>query len=361
MPRVLLIKFGAIGDATMLLPAAHQLHLAGMDIDWVCGPTILPILQLYPWINPILADDRAILLGSFAVRAAAIFKLWRMLAGRSYEIVATLYYDHRYAILALPIRAPRKFMLSHSGRDRRILPGRHHTDEFARILLNLPDELRPTHLPPLPPLLLPVSPLPPPTRTRVILAPAGARNMLANATLRRWPAEHYVELTQLLLQGGCEVVLIGGPDDTDIRPLFADLPVIDVIGKLPLPETIALLDSADLFVTHDTGPLHLGGLTRASIVSIFGPTDPHVFAPRRPGTVALWGGEGFSCRPCYDTHSFAPCPSNDCTWQISPAMVHAELLSLLADRARGHLAPARIVTPAISTPASSFVKLEAHP
>jgi heptosyltransferase-2 len=57
--RTLILKFGAIGDVIMTIPAAHQLHLAGHQIDWVVGPAALPILQLYPWINPIPMDERS--------------------------------------------------------------------------------------------------------------------------------------------------------------------------------------------------------------------------------------------------------------------------------------------------------------
>ncbi len=336
MPRILILKFGAIGDVIMAIPAAHQLHLQGQQIDWVCGPAVHPVLALYPWINPILIDERTLLTGSAAARLAVVVKLWRTLAGRTYSLVATLYYDPRYRILTLPIYARRRLMLSNTDRNFRLLPGRHHTDEFARILLGWPDQVRPQPLAPVPVPResLPPAPLPRGSRPRVILAPAGARNLLADDVLRRWQPENYVSLATLLLQQGIEVVLIGGPGDAWVQPLFAALPLIDLISQLALPQTLALLDQADLLVTHDTGPLHLAGITRVSIVSIFGPTDPHGRLPQRSGAIALWGGEGFACRPCYDGHSFAPCPSNDCMAQITPQQVLAEILTLLKDHAQ---------------------------
>jgi heptosyltransferase-2 len=351
MPCILILKFGAIGDVIMAIPAAHQLHLAGHQIDWVVGPVALPILQLYPWVNPIPIDERALLTGSAPAKLRVIFDLWRTLLRnrptRRYALAATLYYDPRYRILTLPIRAERKIQLSHTDRALRLLPGRHHTDEYARILLNWPDEVRPHPLSPVPvpPENLPPSPLPRTSKPRVLLAPAGAKNLMNDDRLRRWQPEHYVVLAKLLIEHGIDVVLIGGPGDAWIQPLFASLPVTDLIGQHTLPQTLALLDEADLLVTHDTGPLHLAGITRCSIVSIFGPTDPRGRLPQRPGTVALWGGEGFACRPCYDGHNFAPCPSNDCMSQITPAMVLAEIQTLLAARAAGTLPPPHIATP----------------
>ena len=345
MPRALILKLGAIGDVIMLLPAAHQLHLAGWQIDWVCGPAVLPILQLYRWISPILADDRALLAGSHPRRLRALLALWRRLALRRYDLLAVLYYDRRYRLLVSPVRAARGVHLSSTARAFRLLPGRHHTDEYARILLNRPDTLNLEPLPPVPVPSgsLPPSPLPPPAgRPRVVLAPAGARNLLADDALRRWPAESYVILATLLLAQNVEVVLIGGPDDAWIQPLFAGLAVTDLIGTLTLPQTLALLDSGTVLVTHDTGPLHLAGITGAGIVALFGPTDPRGRLPQRPGTLALWGGEALPCRPCYDGHTFAACPRNECIRQYTPEMVLAEVLAMLHDRADGRLLPPRI-------------------
>lgn len=329
----------------MLVPAARQMHRAGHEIDWVCGPAVLPILRLYPWINPLVVDDWKILKGTAPERLAAIAGLWRMLAGRRYDVCATLYYDSRYRVLALPVRAARKFQLSHTDRAYRLLPGRHHTDEYARVLLGLPDEVRPMQLAPVPAEALPPSPLVRSAKPRVLLAPAGAKNMMADDALRRWPAEDYVELAMRLAERGVEVVLIGGPDDAWVQPMFNGAQVTDLIARLSLLETLALMDEADVVVTHDTGPLHLAGMTRAGIVTLFGPTDPRGRLPQRPGTLALWGGEGFACRPCYDGRSFAACPRNDCIRQYTPRMVLDEVMHMLEQRARGVLSAPRVAVP----------------
>jgi heptosyltransferase-2 len=87
----LILKFGAIGDVVMALPAVQILHSEGMRIDWVCGQAVLPLLECYSWINPIAVDDRAILQGSSTERAAGLAGLWRLLAGNRYDLCATLY------------------------------------------------------------------------------------------------------------------------------------------------------------------------------------------------------------------------------------------------------------------------------
>ena len=355
--RLLLLKFGAIGDVVMAIPAAETMHAAGFSVDWVVSEAVAPVLGLYPWINVIPIDEARLLRGSFAQRLGAMLAFWRTLrrssAQGSYDLCATLYYDRRYRLLTLPVRARRHISLSWQDRATRLLPGRHHTDEYARILSGHPDTETPAQLGPVPAPDLPPNPharvsgLP-----RVVLVPAGARNLLRDDALRRWPVEAYVALAEALLLRGYEILLAGGPDDRWASPFFAELAAkatpgrfTDLMGSLSLVGTLALLDSADVTVTHDTGPLHLAGITSTAVVALFGPTDPHGRLPQRPDCVALWGGEGFACRPCYDGHDYAPCAHNGCIREVTPAMVLQQVEILLRARAEGPSLPPRVLTP----------------
>lgn len=355
MRRVLLVKLGAIGDAVMLLPAAAALHAAGTEVEWLCGRAIAPLLALYPFLHPIVADEAALLRGSPPARARALTALWRSLAGRRYDQVATLYYDRRYRLLTATARTRTRLSFSATDRASRIHPSRHHTDEYARILLDLPDDVRPHPLAPVPPPRLPPSPLAPAASPRITLVPAGAHNLVRQDALRRWPVANFVAVAQALLTRSFEVVLAGGPGDRWASAAFAALPVTDCIGQLSLTESLGLFHASEVVVTPDTGPLHLAALTAASVVAIFGPTSPHSFLPRRPGVTALWGGEGFACRPCYDGKDYPPCRHNTCVEQVSPAMVLAAVITALAARRSGSLPP-----PAILTPPSTILPRPLH-
>ena len=355
--RLLLLKLGAIGDVVMAIPAAAAMHAAGYAVDWVAAEAVAPMLSLYPWIRVIAVNEARLLRGTKGERLREVLQLWGRLwaasSGQLYDLCATLYYDHRYRLLTRAVRARRRVHLSWDVRSTRLLPGRHHTDEYARILTERPDTEIPTHLPPVPVPNLPANPLETVDGLkRIILVPAGARNALRDDALRRWPAEAYVELAARLLAGGCEVVLAGGPEDAWVSPHFLDLGrtyperLRDVIGRFTLVETLALLASAEVTVTHDTGPLHLAGLSSTSVVAIFGPTDPRGRLPQRENCVALWGGESFSCRPCYDGREYAPCPHNGCIREITSAMVFQQVQNALRDRQENRSRPPRVLSAA---------------
>ena len=320
----------------------------------MCSAGITPLLQLYPWIHVLPVEEQQLVHSGKVASAFAIAALWRRLFRRGpYDLCATLYFDSRYRLLTLPIRARHKIFLSHMDRGTRLLPGRRYADEYARILTRRTDAETPNQLAPVP---LPAhsmnkisaanADIPPVSeRPRVVLVPAGARNLLRDDALRRWPVERYVQLAAPLLDRGFEVVLLGGPGDAWASPLFASLQTLDRIGKLSLVESIALLDSADVTVTHDTGPLHMAGMTRTSIVALFGPTSPYNFCPQRENVIALWGGNGFACRPCYDGRDLAPCPNNGCLQQITPSLVLEAIDRLLQAAREGRRLPPVVEVP----------------
>jgi lipopolysaccharide heptosyltransferase II len=352
--NALIIKFGAIGDVIMAVPAAHALYQRGFDIYWVCGKAVQPLLECYSWIKLVPAEDKAILLGGTFERARNIAALWGRIGFKKYDLCATLYYDRRYRILTLPIRARKKLALARQSRETTLIAGRHHTDEYARVLLGTDDGYHEQSTSPVRPDQLPRSQWhSKDAPQRIGIVPGGGNHLireqatgrLPEQVLRRWPVESYVALANRLVDRGWEVVLLGGPEDAWVKPYFQQLVVTDCIGKLSLPEVINACDACDAVVSHDTGPLHLAGLSATCLVGIFGPTDPATRVPRRPLAVGIWGGQGFACRPCYDGHDFAACRFNGCMHQVTPERVVRELDRLLSDRSLGTLSPWRVVYP----------------
>jgi len=72
--------------------------------------------------------------------------------------------------------------------------------------------------------------------------------------------------------------------------------VVRADTALDLPTMAALLGSLDLFVSSDTGPMHLAAAVGTPVVALFGPADPRRYGPRAATEHIL--RVDLPCSPC---------------------------------------------------------------
>lgn len=332
--RYLIVKLSALGDVVMAstLPGAIRAREPDAHVTWVCGSAAADLVRLFPGVDEVLVvDELSLLRGSAVRRVTALLSAWRLLAGRRFDHVLVGHGDWRFRALVLPVRASRVRALSHApSRDTLPIAGRYHGDEYVRLLDDGSRGPIVGHSP-----LADVRPfLPPPSAPAggVVLVPGGARNVLRESALKRWPVECYRDLATWLIRAGVAVTLVGDDADAWVRPHFAGLEVRDQIGAHGLVGTLSVLSAADLVISHDTGPMHLARLVRAPLLALFGPTSPGQFATEDATTSVIWGGASLACRPCYDGREFAACSNNLCMQDISVAAVADRALAILAHR-----------------------------
>lgn len=315
----------------MTIPAVERLKKdRGGEIWWICGEMVAPILARYNFIDKIIpVNEKKLFRGTLWTRLSELFRIWGLIAGVTFDTYAVLKYDPRYRLIGLPVRSRRRVILKKEDRMNDVIRGRAKTDEFTRLLLGLDG-----------PITQRIQPLPLPglqarsqqTR-RVGIVPGGAKNLLNDSPLRRWPLDNYLALTKLLIKNGFDVFLMGAQSDRWTLPTFERLPVVDRMGSLSLVESIELIASLNVCVTHDTGVLHMAGLTQTPIVALFGPTSPREFLPNREDIICHWGGENLACRPCYDGRALPEeCAGHFCMREITPDMVFSSVMSLTEER-----------------------------
>jgi ADP-heptose:LPS heptosyltransferase len=88
---------------------------------------------------------------------------------------------------------------------------------------------------------------------------------------KRWP--HYPELADRLVQDGFSLYCCG-TDDEILRH-----PRVIALNSLPIQETAALILQCKLFVSNDSGLMHLAAALRKKQVAIFTATNPKKSAP----------------------------------------------------------------------------------
>ena len=168
----------------------------------------------------------------------------------------------------------------------------------------------------------------------VAIMPGGATNPRQNATLKRWPLEHYAALIARLLATypGLRVLLLGGDDDRElIAGLAGSNParVVNAAGAGNLRQSAALLARCRLAITHDSGPMHVAAASGIPVLSIFGPTDPRRYAPQSAGDTTLFRGD-LPGALCYT--SFGSYPATTAALECLSAITPADVLDCVAQR-----------------------------
>jgi lipopolysaccharide heptosyltransferase II len=118
---------------------------------------------------------------------------------------------------------------------------------------------------------------------------------------KQWHLDRFAEAARILAgetQG--TIVLTGGPSDRtlvdNVHSQIPDANVIEACGAMDLVELAALLESLDVFITGDTGPMHLAAAVGTPVVALFGPSDPRRYGPLGSGHHVL--RVDLPCSPC---------------------------------------------------------------
>lgn len=123
-------------------------------------------------------------------------------------------------------------------------------------------------------------------------------------TAKRWPALRFAELAaRFHRERGAFCVFFGSPQEGPLAEeviTLAGVPAISLAGKTSLAEFIQLVQGCDLFVTNDSGTMHVAAGLGVPTLAIFGPTNEKETSPLAPRARVLTG-EAF-CRPCKLRH-----------------------------------------------------------
>lgn len=316
MKSLLFVKIGAIGDVIMAMPAVNYLQSQGINVTWMVGKSCESLVKNFTQCQVLTVEDSKLLKGNLFQKLSEIANIQMKLLGKNFDQVILAHADPRYQILtALKSQNAIRFNF---GRDI------HHAEAYFQLALKAHKHATAqveNYLP------KPVQEWRGTTSDKIALAPGGAKNLLADDRLRRWPLEHYAGLAKALLDKGFEVHIFGAPSDAWVLEGFKDLPVHNEIGKYDLIGLLKEWSHYRFLVTHDSGPLHLGGLSQIPVYGLFGPTLSEWRFPKLNAGQGITLEKKLDCQPCYDGKRYAPCAHGNCLRQLTPQ----DLLAKISD------------------------------
>ena len=279
--RLLLSLKAYLGDAVMATPLVNVL---ARDYRQVVGLTA-------PFVQPVLwAPDRPLeFLPSRKIRAPwALIRHAHELRRERFGVTVLLNRSFRAALVARLAGIPRRVGHASEGRQALLTDAVPFDEEkfeaycsldLARALgLDAPDE-----------------------RPRLAIADEerrrgdelrkdGAVGLQPGARFpqKQLPADVLLTVARELQRQGRRLVLLGGKEEQEDARLLAeqlDQPVIDLVGRTSLRETLGVLSGLSAAAGADTGVMHLAAGVGCPTVTVFGPTPVkkwgHDYAPHR--------------------------------------------------------------------------------
>lgn len=286
--NILIIKMSSLGDVVHALPtlAALRHNCPQANITWAIHKQFADILPGKPWLDDVIFIDRNKLISPFYLR-----ELWKNLHHRHFDMSLDLQGWVKSGIVSLCAGAKEKYgyweLREGSHLISKPLIGQHQYDhvierhlDTIRVLDGFVEEVE-FPLPCNQIALEKVRQLLPfyhgKDESYIVVAPGARWN------LKEWAPESFAELCERLCNDHRKVVLIGTNDDLikgyKIESIVQHKNLVNLIGKTTIAELIELIRGCDLYVSADTGPLHIANALKKPLIALFGTTSSERSGP----------------------------------------------------------------------------------
>lgn len=299
-PRnILIIDFGQLGDVVMSLPAlgAIRHRFPNACITVAVGKPGDEIIELSGIVDAIISVDRVSLRDGFKpLSILRIFQVVRDVRSRQFDFVIDLHSFSETNLLGFLSGAPKRLFSRRPGRSLDFLAG---FDPPPPVDTNDPNQhLVDRYLDVLVPLGIKDQPRVPRLMTKTeddravdsLLRKARADTGSPLVGLfpgaghpgRCWPLERFAQLAEVLVHGAdVRPIVFAGPEERPLVPqmrsLFPHQSVI--LDRLTIRQLAAALARLAVFVSNDTGPMHIAAAVGAPVVALIDRPTPHVYVP----------------------------------------------------------------------------------
>ncbi|MEJ7616139.1 MAG: glycosyltransferase family 9 protein [Pyrinomonadaceae bacterium] len=307
--NILVIDFGQLGDVVLSLPAlaAIRRKFAKSHIAVAVGKPGAAVVELAHCADETIVVDRVSLRdGLKLLSVARIFNLTRDIRKRRFDLVIDLHSLTETNLLGFFSGAPARLFARRPGRSLDFLASPHLRppveDRSKHAIDRYLDVLRPFDIENIrraP--QLKSRPEDDRAVEKLLLkdgllsgdAPIIGLNPGAGHESRRWPLARFGELAERLARNdGVRVVVFAGPEERalvrEMRAVFASSVVI--LDKLTIPQLAAAQARLAVFVSNDTGPMHIAAAIGTPVILLLDARAPDAYIPIGDGHRIVRGG-----------------------------------------------------------------------
>ena len=117
--------------------------------------------------------------------------------------------------------------------------------------------------------------------------------------LKRWPADRFAKLADILIERKMQVLFLGvAAEKQFVEDIQAQMrhSSINIAGRTNLQQLGAVLQNCHLFIGNDSGPMHIAAAVGTRVIGLFGPSSPQRFGPFGDNCTAI--RKELDCLPC---------------------------------------------------------------
>ena len=339
MERILVRAANWIGDAVMSLPALDELKSVFPDaaITVLAKPGVAPIFENNPSVSDIFIYDSV---GAHKGLNGRM-RLAGVLRERDFTLAVLFQNAFEAALIAFLAGIPRRIGYARDLRSVFLTDPVEVTAEIKKVhqvyyYLNIIKELGGADvLDPLPKISL--------TRAEEERADAflsalgidkgipivGGSPGASYGPAKRWAPENFsYVLNALSIATGAVPLIFGSKEDQAIAEEVSEGLSVEhhnLAGKTSLREFMAIAKRLELFLTNDSGPMHIGAALGTATLAIFGSTSVELTGPLGPRVKVV--SDTLDCAPCFERE----CPDGhyECLTNVDPERVFDVALSFM--------------------------------
>lgn len=138
---------------------------------------------------------------------------------------------------------------------------------------------------------------------------------------RMWPLDRFAKIGDHLSESGYTVFFVGSPGESAIIEKCQSLMKSKSFASYKffnISQVIGLIEKCSIFISNDTGPMHIAAAQGVPTIGLFGANTPTLWGPYGKGNISIYHKE--KCSPCIDnSRGLMPdCPyDNKCIKAIS--------------------------------------------
>jgi len=295
--NILVIDFGQLGDVVMSLPALRAIRTRFPDaqITVAVGKPGGELVKLSGYANDILEVDRVSLRdGPTLISIGRIAKFVASVRKAKFDFVIDLHSYYETNLLGFLSGAPHRLYSRRSNRSLDFLsnfkPQPAKEVETNHLIDRYLDLLKPLGIqnPPRTPTLKTNPAADFAVETLLKKEKAQSGELLvglfpgAGHPGRIWPLEHFAELADHLVRNDrVRIVVFTGPEERskvpEMRPQFSQGTIF--FDRLTIPQLVSAQARLTIFISNDTGPVHIAAAAGTPVIVIMDRPDPHSFTP----------------------------------------------------------------------------------